>query len=660
MAENDIDTKFCVNCKREIAASNFIMHEVHCKRNIVLCPHCDEPYPRIELDAHIDDEHTDVQCTKCRKVMEKNMVENHEENECPQRIVQCEYCEIDIAYADLKDHLGYCGTRTEQCPTCDRYIMVKDQRIHEDSNCNYPAQKTQNNANSDGHFNSFVFDELSRVMETDVTNIRRNDVSFPPERNYRITHQHGSRTGTSNNSNRVIINDTPSRRIKNTNQKNDVTTARKREMRNYNFETNGSDRSLDADNLPGGILPMVPCEICSKTFPIDFISQHERECLDNLAEQNQRVPSPVLSSQTEGTVLPCEFCGTLLPPDDLVIHESGCGLNNLHRASASSETRNEPAVMDNLAYMAAETWLSQPIAADFTTADDIMLPCEFCDCLFPEDFLIQHQAVCDANNTKTPRVTTPAASGMSAAASSRITNSNTLGARPKKMNTERPYRQQSLPAMMDDSDSAMTHTVITNPVSPSNKSISNVSKRNNKGTNLTNSRNISQNNTTGAGRQRSTAFKRQNSDSASAGDQNSASELRSRRDNTATSSQRRDGFMRNPISGPVSSSKAVNRETKSFGEQLDRPFPRSSNSSQITSSNRRNSQPEDFLAVGGYEASFATNPTGQRPNKTRTVPITHVGSDINDVTQTNSRSNGGTRSPQARVKKTNNSRLPRH
>ena len=59
------DLKFCANCKREIAAVNFVMHEVHCRRNIVLCTICDEPVARSEMDEHMVEEHT--HCPECNK-----------------------------------------------------------------------------------------------------------------------------------------------------------------------------------------------------------------------------------------------------------------------------------------------------------------------------------------------------------------------------------------------------------------------------------------------------------------------------------------------------------------------------------------------------------------------------------------------------------------
>ena len=43
------------------------MHTMHCARNILLCPLCDEPVPRSEVEEHNEDFHTDKQCDTCKE-----------------------------------------------------------------------------------------------------------------------------------------------------------------------------------------------------------------------------------------------------------------------------------------------------------------------------------------------------------------------------------------------------------------------------------------------------------------------------------------------------------------------------------------------------------------------------------------------------------------
>jgi NAD-dependent SIR2 family protein deacetylase len=63
--------------KREIAEANFTIHEVHCRRNIVLCEKCQEPVPKSELDEHVKEVHEPVKCDLCNGLYEKNLIENH-------------------------------------------------------------------------------------------------------------------------------------------------------------------------------------------------------------------------------------------------------------------------------------------------------------------------------------------------------------------------------------------------------------------------------------------------------------------------------------------------------------------------------------------------------------------------------------------------------
>ena len=64
--------------KRDIAADNFVMHEVHCHRNIQLCKHCEEPVPRSEMDDHYEQYHAKIECPKCKTSMAKSEQEHHQ------------------------------------------------------------------------------------------------------------------------------------------------------------------------------------------------------------------------------------------------------------------------------------------------------------------------------------------------------------------------------------------------------------------------------------------------------------------------------------------------------------------------------------------------------------------------------------------------------
>ncbi|PNJ82661.1 TRAFD1 isoform 7 [Pongo abelii] len=79
MAEflDDQETRLCDNCKKEIPVFNFTIHEIHCQRNIGMCPICKEPFPKSDMETHMAAEHCQVTC-KCNKKLEKRLLKKHE------------------------------------------------------------------------------------------------------------------------------------------------------------------------------------------------------------------------------------------------------------------------------------------------------------------------------------------------------------------------------------------------------------------------------------------------------------------------------------------------------------------------------------------------------------------------------------------------------
>uniref|UniRef100_W5MPS0 TRAF-type zinc finger domain-containing protein 1 n=1 Tax=Lepisosteus oculatus TaxID=7918 RepID=W5MPS0_LEPOC len=142
MAEEN--TQLCANCKRDIPAGNFTMHEMHCRRNIALCEHCQEPVPRSELEEHRQQEHTKVQC-KCGLKVEKGQMETHQKLACSLRLTGCRYCELEVAFSRLAEHEGYCGARTEPCPQCHRNVMVRELAAHPAVCGPQPPEERNNN-----------------------------------------------------------------------------------------------------------------------------------------------------------------------------------------------------------------------------------------------------------------------------------------------------------------------------------------------------------------------------------------------------------------------------------------------------------------------------------------------------------------------------------
>lgn len=49
---------------------------------------------------------------------------------CSQRLVPCQYCELELVSSQSKEHEDYCGARTEPCPHCKSNVMLREQAMH--------------------------------------------------------------------------------------------------------------------------------------------------------------------------------------------------------------------------------------------------------------------------------------------------------------------------------------------------------------------------------------------------------------------------------------------------------------------------------------------------------------------------------------------------
>uniref|UniRef100_A0A8D2PJR2 TRAF-type zinc finger domain-containing protein 1 n=1 Tax=Zosterops lateralis melanops TaxID=1220523 RepID=A0A8D2PJR2_ZOSLA len=114
-----IDIHLCCNleaCKKDIPAVNFIIHEIHCRRNIEICPYCSDSIPKSEMKNHIDSEHVQVRHISA--------------SSCPLRPVLCQFCEIQLAFNKLQEHELFCGARTEPCARCGRNVLLRELKEH--------------------------------------------------------------------------------------------------------------------------------------------------------------------------------------------------------------------------------------------------------------------------------------------------------------------------------------------------------------------------------------------------------------------------------------------------------------------------------------------------------------------------------------------------
>ena len=55
--------------------------------------------------------------------------------------MDCQYCELQLPFSELSSHVEYCGSRTEKCDKCDRFVQKKDFEEHINTGCQYPVKE---------------------------------------------------------------------------------------------------------------------------------------------------------------------------------------------------------------------------------------------------------------------------------------------------------------------------------------------------------------------------------------------------------------------------------------------------------------------------------------------------------------------------------------
>lgn len=128
--ENSEPTRTCGQCHKEVAEANFALHETHCSRFLSVCPDCGDNVPRDQLTVHREEQHSLVRCSKCHQKMERCHLQDHELEECVERLQSCEFCELELPFKELDEHRAFCGSRTERCPDCRRYVKLSEQSQH--------------------------------------------------------------------------------------------------------------------------------------------------------------------------------------------------------------------------------------------------------------------------------------------------------------------------------------------------------------------------------------------------------------------------------------------------------------------------------------------------------------------------------------------------
>ncbi|XP_014505402.1 XIAP-associated factor 1 isoform X3 [Vigna radiata var. radiata] len=137
----DQDISICTHCDRAVPVANIDLHYAHCSRKLEKCKICGDMVPRKNVEDHYSNTHAPVPCSLCSETMERDILDIHKGEECPQRIVTCEFCEFPLPAIDLAEHQEVCGNRTELCHICNKYVRLRERFSHE-ARCNGIIQDT--------------------------------------------------------------------------------------------------------------------------------------------------------------------------------------------------------------------------------------------------------------------------------------------------------------------------------------------------------------------------------------------------------------------------------------------------------------------------------------------------------------------------------------
>lgn len=391
MAEflDDQDTRLCDNCKKDIPVCNFTMHEIHCHRNIGMCPVCKEPFPKSDMQTHMATEHCQVTC-KCNKKLEKRHLKNHEETECPLRLALCQHCDLELSVLKLKDHEDYCGARTELCGSCGRNVLVKDLKTHPEV-CGRDAVEKRDEVVLPptaydapwGQDGIWIASQLLRQIQSLDPPVR---LPRSPLRALESDLFHTRTAAQRNMTTHFPV-------------QNNLLEEQERQERNRRQQS-PKEGGEDSANLDF----MLALSLQNEGRTPRLVEQDFWTAMCG-ADQPQGGPIDLdnMKGAADQTMLPCEFCEELYPEQLLIDHQTSCNPScalpsyNMGSASSKGVEEDHDVIFQKFVRQATNNQLDTLMGLTNlpSVEDSIIIPCEFCGVQLEEEVLFHHQDQCD-------------------------------------------------------------------------------------------------------------------------------------------------------------------------------------------------------------------------------------------------------------------------
>ncbi|KAM6241790.1 TRAF-type zinc finger domain-containing protein 1 [Spheniscus humboldti] len=354
-AVTEAETRLCGNCKKDIPVANFIMHEIHCSRNIEVCRYCSELIPKSEMKNHIESEHVQVTC-KCRMKIEKCLLKDHEASACPLRPAVCQYCGIQLTFNKLQDHEIYCGARTERCGGCGHNVMVKDLKEHPRV-CGQEAKQVRGSRTVP----RFEDEDADLHALRDIRNRLRSEDELEQLERSENTHSSLYEEWDADLDYVLALS------LQNENNRHSDTAAEIPSDFWENYYTKES----------------VPSACLNETDKSNIFS------CDSLVSNHLKNDQIVM--------LPCEFCEELYPAEDLILHQTGCNPASAFASFSKRRSSLNTQEYDGLRAAGPKSCrsLSSSEPQAVQAEGNIMIPCEFCGIQLEEETLFHHQHRCD-------------------------------------------------------------------------------------------------------------------------------------------------------------------------------------------------------------------------------------------------------------------------